>query len=236
MKSDKRNILLGVLIAAIVLTLLFLVVRIDGVFIVAYCFALIGLIGVAMSASSMLKQTDAYPWITALPRQALRYLIAALSTGAVVVVLDQFQVWSIPLAWMILLQAAILGFFAVQMIMLRGGVDHIRQTGSAVRGQSIPAQVLHSDVLTLAGRATDPEVKASLNALADRMRYADPMGAAPEITVLDANIRQQIQILAGTLDSQQACADRCRQITLLLEERNRLCRIGKGADRAEPQG
>lgn len=228
MKSDKRNILLSVLVAAVVLSLLMLVVRVNALFLVGYIFALLGLAGVALSACVMLKNQDAYPWITALPRQSLYALVVNLAVSAVAVLLDQFYLWSLSPVWLTVLQVVILGVFAVHLILLRGGIDHIRQTDAAVRGQTIPKQILHSDVLSLAGQTSDPALKTALETLASQVRYADPVSGSPDIAVMDARIRKQIALLGNLVEDPQPCIEQCRQITLLLEERNRLCRVLKG--------
>lgn len=74
---------------------------------------------------------------------------------------------------------------------------------------------------------TDEEsLKAQLKALADRIRYSDPISASA-LSSIEEQITQKIQSLKAALADIQTAQNMIEDIQMLLEERNKKCKLNK---------
>lgn len=221
--KDKKNVLIIAAIFVVVASLLFLVVVPNTLFIIAYIFALIGIAGLVIATFLMLNRKDRYPWAAAFPQQALIYLISEVVISAAIVLLDQFAVWSLPTLWFIVIHAALLALFAIRIIMMRGGAEHIDARGEAVKEKTSFIKSLQADVEILKQQTPDAELKEKLKAYAEKIRYSDPMSATEFIST-EAQLAAKTGELKASMDKPEKAKQLILEAEMLLEERNTRCK------------
>ena len=103
-------------------------------------------------------------------------------------------------------------------------------------------RTLQSKVNRLPALCDDPNIQKQVSALAEELRYSDPVSSEvpSEYTQATVSVQDELQteadLTAAIEDLQQAILDGdkvavmalCRKATVLLAERNRLCKLNKG--------
>ena len=239
--NNKKNVLLICGILAVIFSLLFIVIRpVTGIFLISYIFALIGLAGLCWSVCYVIDHKKSYPWIAAIPAAVRSYLIIELIISAIFVLIEQLAKWSAGAmgfagfvatlrfapGWYLLIHAVLLLIFVIRIIMLKGGAEHIDTRGEQVKAQTAFIQSLCAEAALLPARASDPALKKSLAALAEKLRYSDPM-STEALAPLDAHLSAKFDGLQTALNDPDKAAALVHDLELLLEERNMKCRLGK---------
>lgn len=241
--DHKKRVILICAILAVVFSLLFIVIRpVTVLFLVSYFFALVGLAGFCYTSCYVIDHKDSYPWLLALPKTALTYLIIELIISAVVVLLEQLAKWNanavglmeligklnLASGWYVLIHAALLLIFVIRIIALRGGQEHIEARGEQVRKKILSLKLLQADVELLASEASDEGLKKDLSALAEAIRFSDPM-SADALTPLEGAIEAKVAKLKLAIsDNILKNADVIiKEVNLLIEERNKKCKLLK---------
>lgn len=224
--KDKKNVIIITAILVIVVSLLFLTVTVTANFIIAYIFALIGIAGLLLCTFTMLNKKGMYPWIAALPSAALTYLIIEIIVSAVVVVLEQLYVFALPFVWFIVIHVALLAIFSIRIVMLRGGAEHIEKTGEKVGPKVQHIKSLQADIELLISQTDDAALQAKIKALAEMVRYSDPM-SAPELAPLEQQLAIKVGELKASLADPEKAAIVIGVAEQILEERNKKCKLLK---------
>lgn len=227
--NNKNTITLIAIILAVVLSLLFLVVRpITTNFLLGYFFALFGIGGLWLCTSLGLERKGSYPWIAALPIAALTYLVIEALASVVVVVPAQLGIWILPAAWFFLLHAIILAIFAIRILMLLSGTRNIDARGEAVQQKVLFIRSMQVEVEMLATQATDDGLKKVLIGFAEKIRYSDPMShsglAALETKLEEKVVDLKLAVSKGETEQSSAII---RDADSLLEERNKKSKLLK---------
>lgn len=115
-----------------------------------------------------------------------------------------------------------LGIAVVFILAATVGYRHIEKVDAKVKQKTFFLKNLQTDVALLAAAENDPVAKAVLDALAEQLRFSDPMSDA-SLADLEQEITYKIGALKGTEDKAAATAE----IMRLLDERNRKCKILK---------
>jgi hypothetical protein len=194
MKTNRNAFVIIATIIAVVFTALFLVVDVTALFVTAYIFAILGVVGLLFTSLFLLKTPRSYPWAAAIPAQTLTWLIIEVVVSAVFVLSEQLGAFSIDVQWFVLIQIVILAFFAVRVVMLNAGRVEIDRVGDKVSENTLDWKTLIVDVETLAARS--PEVKPVLDAI----RYSDPV-TSPKLAEYDATIRDSVVALTQAIDN-----------------------------------
>jgi hypothetical protein len=226
--KDKRNVTLICIIVAAVLSLLFLVVDVNPTYIIAYLFALAGVVSVERCTYMALDRQESYPWIMALPRQAILYLVIELAFSAVVVSPDQLGVWHMMPEWFVIVHAALFAIFIVRVLMMRGAAERIEENGAVTKQETLFIKTLQIDADMLAEQAGDRAAKAQLKQFADSVRYSNLMSN-------DALVALETEIEKKVIDLKMAVANHetdkvgslVKEASLLLTERNKKCMLLK---------
>lgn len=224
--KDKRNVIIIAAILAVVASLMFLLVTVTPDFIVAYIFALIGIAGLLICTLVMISKKENFAWVSALPHQALIYLIIQLVFSIVFVVLEQLAVYTLPVAWFIVIHAVILAIFAIRLIMLWGSVKHIEARDEQVQQKVSFVQSSQVEVELLAAQTADSSLQDQLKSLAEKIRYSDPM-SAPALAPIEAQITEKLQALKASLNQAEVAQTILSDIHQLLDERNKKCKLNK---------
>jgi signal transduction histidine kinase len=175
--ANKKYATLIALIFASVASLFFLIAReITPLFWIAFAFALIGIGGFWFGAVYLLSNMRVYPWFAIFPAQLLHYLIVEVLFSAVFVALEQFSVFRLPPVWFFLIHALIAAYFAVNLVLLKGGKEIIERRGAEVQEKTQALAFLLADVSAVLDRT--PEMAKGIRPVAEALRYSDPMSHA----------------------------------------------------------
>jgi hypothetical protein len=155
---------------------------------------------------------------------AWAYLIAQLVVGFICMAIPVIPLWAALVVSVLLLGAAAIGLVAID-----AGREVIEQIDKKVAEKVFYIKSLQVDVEMLAPRATDTTLVKALKELAEAIRYSDPM-SSPQLAVLENRLEVKVAQLgeavgAGDSAGAQALAD---ELSLLLAERNRKCKLLKG--------
>lgn len=149
------------------------------------------------------------------------YLIVQLALGLVFMGLAKMvPLWLPLIAYVVLLGVAALGFIAADAMR-----DEVERQDTKLKVDTSAMRTLHTRAVVLATRWESGEIKAQLQALADALRYSDPVSN-------DAS-REAEKKLTDCMDelehtsSDEAATAVLRRMNELLSERNHLCRSNK---------
>ena len=131
-------------------------------------------------------------------------------------------VWVAGTVSALALAAAALGLIAADAV-----VDEIETMDVALKKDVALMRNLQSKVSHMAALCENPEVAAAVKALAEEMRFSDPVSnesleaAEAELSLAVEELR--LAVTAGDPAAMQLC----RKVSGLLSERNRRCKLGK---------
>jgi len=220
MKTNRKSLIAIAAIVVVVFTAMFLVVDVTALFVTAYIFALVGVAAVLYAGLYLLKTPQSYPWAAAMPTQTLRWSVIEVIISAGIVLLEQIGVFVLPLGWFVLIQIAVLAFFAVRVVMLNAGRVEIERVDDKVRANTINWKALALDVEALAARS--PEVKP----LVDAIRYSDPV-TSPKLAEYDAQIRNGVTAIEQAVNSGGDVGERVATLLRQIKDRNNRAKILK---------
>ena len=149
------------------------------------------------------------------------YGIFQLAASLLCMALAEVLTWWIPIVlFAIAFVAAVLGLIAAEAV-----VDEIKRQDSTQKVNVTLMRSLQTKVTQIAANSNCAAVKA----LAEEMRYSDPV-SNPALADAEADLAAVISNLqAAYVDGdKQSMENLCRKATVLLAERNRLCKLTKG--------
>ncbi len=129
---------------------------------------------------------------------------------------------TLPLWSAIFTDVLILALCAVCMISADVGQNEIDRVEEKVQKKGFYLRNLQTDIELLADAETDTQAKASLEKLAEAVHCSDPM-SCDELT----DIETKISVKAEELKTASDKIKMIEEITLLLTERNKKCRLLK---------
>lgn len=128
-------------------------------------------------------------------------------------------------AWMsIIVNVVILGIAIILLISVDKSADYIEAVGEKARGKVVFIQSLKAEIEGIAERVKDDSVREKIDALAEAIRFSDPM-SDPSLEDSEKAISDKIIALknAEEKDMESLIAD----INMLINERNRECKMLK---------
>lgn len=123
---------------------------------------------------------------------------------------------------MVIACALILGISAICLISADAARDEIKRVEEKVNRKVFYIRELQADVEMLAEQEQNPETKASLTSLAEKIRYSDPM-SSEVLADLEGKIYEKVTALKTTDNKSEIIAE----LALLLSERNKRAKILK---------
>lgn len=228
----KDNVRIG-LIALIALALYHMVIfmipfdRETTAFWLAYGFTWAGFIvaGVSIYIGIMQNPTAkgrfyGFPVV----RQGLIHAGIQTVAGLVLMIIGDVFEWWIPT----LLFSGLLAFGIVKLIAAESTLDHIQTMDGRLKAQVSRMRNLQSKVLHMEAQCADADASKAVKALAEEMRYSDPVSSAAV-----AEVENELSALIDAL--QDAVADGeavvivklCAKASAILAERNRICKLNK---------
>ena len=85
-------------------------------------------------------------------------------------------------------------------------------------------KTLHNDLLSAAESCNDSELKRHIEQLAEAIRYSDPM-SSPALVYIENKLSNKCANIWAAIDAgeKEQALTICKEVTSLLDERNRLC-------------
>lgn len=145
------------------------------------------------------------------------YLIIQIVTFAVYVFVPTLPVWSA-----IIVCALIIGLFLICVIADSIGQNEILQVEEKVQRKVCYIKELQVNIELLAGNEADKEIKNALILLGEKISFSDPM-SDERLAYLENEISDKIIELKTATNK----AEIISKINLLLDERNKKCKILK---------
>lgn len=229
MKKDSIRALAaaGILLAVYHLIVFLIPFDQETNFWIAYLFSLVGfgVVGYALYIS-MFKSASIKSRFYGFPilRIGLIYGAVQLVLGFVFMILGELLPYELVLiVEVVVLAAALLGLIATETMK-----DTIEQQDTKLKKQVTMMRALYSRVSQMTGFCQDPEAAAALKALTEEFRYADPV-SNPSTARAEADLVSLTDTLqqAVTDNDADAVKELCRRATVVLAERNRLCKLNK---------
>jgi hypothetical protein len=219
---NKKYATLIALILAGVASLFFLVVQVTPLFLLAYAFALFGIGASWLGSVYLLGNMKDYPWLAGFPAVALWYLIIEALFSAVFVVLEQFSFFRLPLVWFLLAHGIIAACFAVYLVLLKGGKEHIEHRNDEIREKTQSLAFLLADVSAILERT--PEGTKDIQPVIDALRYSDPM-SHPSLERYENDIKDSVVRLKQAASEKDAEKVSTLCVTLLRQIKDRNNRV-----------
>ena len=165
-------------------------------------------------------------WLFGFPivKHSTIYILAEFLLSTVFVILEKKISWQLAFSVQILIFAVYL-VFAISCFLAKATIDDVH---TRVADKTRFIKLLRADVEMLVEKCTDPGLKPKLGALAEAVRYSDPMSdeslfeLEKELALTVSNCDQAI-----TDARYEEAAQLCEKASLLLKERNKKCKALK---------
>ena len=172
--------------------------------------------------NSMMRNPDAKSRFYGFPiaRIGVIYLIAQIVVGGIFMALGHILPWWLAtVLFTIGLAVAVIGLVSAEAV-----VDEIKVQDETLKKSVSLMRALQSKVGQMATMCEEPAIKA----LAEELRYSDPV-SSEAIADAEADLSAAIDALQQAVveGDSAAIAQLCRKASLLLAERNRLCKLNK---------
>lgn len=176
--------------------------------------------------SGLIKKPDAKSRFYGFPiaRIGVIYLVIQIAAGGVCMAIGHIVPWwlatvafTIGLAW------TLIGVVAAEAV-----VDQIHYQDNNIKQSVALMRGLQSKVSPMASQCEDAEASQAIRALADELRYSDPV-SSEAIADAEAELSAAIDALQAAVveGNPEQIKLACRQASAQLAERNRLCKLNK---------
>lgn len=145
------------------------------------------------------------------------YTVIQVIAFAVFMFVPTLPTWSA-----IVVCSVIAGISAVCMISADVGRDEIERVEAKVQNKVFYVRELQADIELLADSETNANVKTALTQLAEKIRFSDPMSNEQL-----ADLENKISVKAMELKTAANKVEIITELTSLLDERNKKCKILK---------
>ena len=199
----------------------------NGVFWIAYVFAVIALglqIPADQIAFSKGKGAKSKFYGFPIARIAFVYAAAQLILSLVAMLCSKFApAWVVVILFTLMLAAASIGFIAADAMR-----DEIHRQDKTVAANVRLMRELQSKMRTMPSLCEDAEAKTAVTELEELMRYSDPV-SNDATAAIEAELMTNVdELQAALVDGEnEAILAMCKKCTALLGERNSLCRLNK---------
>jgi len=203
---------------AIVLNALFFVVQITPTFFVAYFFTVVALIMFCGGNLYMLNNPKSYPWFTAFPLVIWRYLLMQLALSTIFVLRDNIFPGSFPIGLFLFLHIALLGFFAVFLILMKGGKEIIETKDAEIKQKVSVIRLMQADVESILRKNAEHE--KPLRKVIEALKYSDPMNHSA-VDFYEQQIQRSIFEMASLNGNDSAkIPEICEKLLNFIADRN----------------
>ena len=223
--NNRTAIFLISAIMAVVATAMFFVVQITITFIIAYLFTILAISMFCAGNLYMLFNAKRYPWFAAFPITIWQYLLAQLSLSTVFIIREVIFPGAFPINIFIFLHIILLGFFAVLLIVLKGGKEIIESKDIEIEQKVFALRLMQADVEAIMRR--NPQHEVILKKVIESLKYSDPM-SHPSIEVYDERIQCSILSMADLEnDDSNKILKACEELQKQIADRNSRVKLMK---------
>lgn len=131
--NNNIRIVLSSVIAAVVVSLLYLVVPVTDTFVVSHIFSLIAISGIAVSLCVFGKGSNKAPQGFAYIYTAVTYAVVSTVVSVVVCIIAYYK--HFPIAITLVVHIAILAVFAIRAIAINSGNEYIEKIGGETKSK-----------------------------------------------------------------------------------------------------
>ena len=152
------------------------------------------------------------------------YLGVQLVLGVLFMVLAKIVPFYVPFVlYVIALCAAAAGFVAADAMR-----EEINRQDTKLKKDVSTMRRLQSEVNYLVSQCSDPAVKKAVSALAEKLKYSDPV-SNDALAEADRELAQRIEELAAAVNDgeKDSALSLCKRAVSAIENRNRLCKLNK---------
>lgn len=231
--KKQHVLILGVLLAALA-ALLFILLPVTANLVIAYVFWLIGIAFLVISVYALGAKGKSLIMELPLFLKARSFLILTAVISAVVLMLENLGVFTLPFPLHLVAQVAALLVVGIGVTKLNLGKSHIEAVGAKVADARGTLMTLVVDVNAMKAKTDEmpadirPKVKKAIADVSDALRFSDPMGT-PAVRELDRKIADSVAALGRAVSAKQS--DEVLSLAKLLlsdiKERNERCMKGK---------
>ena len=231
MKPKQGLTIIG-LIMAVVATVLLIAIPSSANLYVAYVFCLLGI--AAFVAGVFAADDKDFPSTYAVEWQTAWFLPASLAVSAVVLLLQGFEVYTLPTIWHVIVQLIMLAVVGGRVVAVYIGKEYIQKVEGKVAANTGRWQSLTADVNALQSKADKlPEeqrsaAKQAIKKVAEALRYSDPM-SSEAVLALEAEIADGVHDLPSAVapDKLAELTDMCDELCAKIRERNERLKSSK---------
>lgn len=219
-KQTRGYLILGILALLVSVTAFAVPTEKAGAFWIAYVFTLAAIAAQIIVWKAAFGREDSLKSrFLGLPviHIGVVYLVLQLIAFTVFLFTPAAPAWSAVIAC-----ALIAGISAVCMISADTGRGEIERVEAKVQEKVFYLKSLQVDAELLARQEADPETRAQLEKLAEKLRFSDPM-SHPQLSGLESALSAKIAELKTAPEKQPLI----QEANALLEERNAKCKILK---------
>ena len=160
------------------------------------------------------------------PIMRIGFIYAAVQgvLGLVFMILGELISWEPVL----LLQALALIAAALGLIMTDSIADNIQEQDEKLKKDVKLMRAVHAKINQMIGFCDDAEAVAAVKALAEEVRYSDPV-SSPATEGVEADLVAVVDALQGAVADNDvpAIKELCRKTSAALADRNRICKLNK---------
>lgn len=172
--------------------------------------------------ASMIKNPDARSRFYGFPiaRIGVVYLIAQVAVGGIFMALGHIIPW-----WLTTVLFAIgMGIAVIGLVSAESVIDEIKVQDETLKKSVSLMRGLQSKVGQMAAMCDEPAIQT----LAEELRYSDPV-SSDAITEAEADLSAAVDALQQAVveGNSETITQLCRKTSMVLAERNRLCKLNK---------
>ena len=216
----KNAVVFITAIMAIAITAIsFLVFDITATLFIAYFFSMIALAMFCFANLHMLQNDKTFPLLVAFPKLIWIYFTSQLAVSIVFLLRENFMLGgAFPVGLFAAIHLGLLAFFAIMLILLKGGTTVIAQKDAEIKQKTQTLQLMRLDVESIL--AKHPEHAKPLKQVIDAIRYSDPM-SNPAVAPYEEQIHRSILSMSGLDGNDPANIPQiCESLLKQISERN----------------
>lgn len=221
MKKDsvKGYVLIGIIFILITVVSLAIPTSKNAAFWIAYIFTVVALAAQIVLWKRAFGHKELKSKFLGFPivHIGIVYLVVQIAVLFIFVFAEKLPTWSA-----LVICTAIAAIAAIFMIAADVGRTEIERVEQKIKGKVFYIKNLQVDMEILAGAEKDAKTKKALEQLAEKIRFSDPM-SNEQLAVLEDKISLAVENLKSSDDKMKIIED----LNLLLDERNRKCKILK---------
>ena len=160
-------------------------------------------------------------------RVGVMYALIQLVLGIAICIIDAFII--VPYWIALLISVILLGVAAIGVIITDNTRDIIEDSDASIKIETKNTTLFQINIAGIVDMCEDAQIKGELEKLNEVFQFSDPV-TSEQTEEIEETIREMLSelksnIVDGNVDDIKKLI---REITNILKERNRICKVGKG--------